>query len=576
MPVVVARDALAPTGVLRAGINLANRLLVSGTDAAGAPSGIAPDVARELARHLGVEMQLVPFKSPAELADAVDADMWDIGLIGADPNRAEKIAFTAAYVEIPAAYLVQPGSALASIDDVDRSNVRIASMAGAAFDLWLQRNIKRATLLRETTLDAASEVFARGGAEVLASTRQRLASDASKVPGSTILDGSFMTIQQAVGLPRCRAIGGLNVLMDCLEDMKASGFVSSLIEKHGVSGSLQVAPCTTSRSADSAAKRQRCEEAPVADMHRGMKIAVLGCGAMGSIYAGLLASSGENEVWAVDVWQEHVAAIRERGLRVEGASGDRTVRLRATTDVTEVGRGVDLAIVATKASGVSAAAQAAAGLLAEDGVVLTIQNGLGSGDRIARHVDDGRVLLGIASNFGASMKGPGHTEHKSMSLICIGEMRGGVTERLERVVRLWSKAGFTVKGSPDIHKMIWEKFICNCTYSGAATVTGKTVGEVQDCPEAWRVALGCAREAYAVARARGIALDFDDVEEHVRRFGATVRAARPSMLQDHEARRRSEVDAINGAVPLEAAKVGLTAPINQTVADIVRARESTF
>jgi len=307
-----------------------------------------------------------------------------------------------------------------------------------------------------------------------------------------------------------------------------------------------------------------------------MKIAILGCGAMGSIYAGLLASAG-NDVWAVDIWREHVEAIRASGLRVEGASGDRTVRLHATGDASEIAAGtVDLVVVATKASGVGAAAEAAAKLVKADGVILTIQNGLGAGDRIAKHVSPDRVMLGIASNFGASMKGPGHAEHRSMNLICLGEMVGGETARLRRVADAWAAAGFKVQACADINKMIWEKFICNCTYSGSCTLTGMTVGEVQDDPAAWSVALACAREADAVARKRGIPLSFDDVEAYVRAFGLTVRAAKPSMLQDHLARRRSEIDAINGAVPFEAAKLGMTAPVNQTVADLVRARESSF
>merc|ERR1719487_1978759 len=152
-------------------------------------------------------------------------------------------------------------------------------------------------------------------------------------------------------------------------------------------------------------------------------------------------------------------------------------------------------------------------------MILTIQNGLGAGDRIAQHVDPRNVLLGIASNFGAAMKGPGHAEHKSMNAILIGEMSGagGLTERLGRVVDAWVNSGFNAKGCADINKMIWEKFICNCAMSGSCTLTGFTVGEMMDSP-AWGVALACAKEAYAVARAKGIALDFSDVEEHVRKF----------------------------------------------------------
>jgi len=205
------------------------------------------------------------------------------------------------------------------------------------------------------------------------------------------------------------------------------------------------------------------------------------------------------------------------------------------------------------------------------------QNGLGAGDRIAQHIDPKQVLLGIASNFGASLVCPGHAEHKSMKLICLGELvQGSQSERLDRIVQVWQSAGFDVKGCADIHVQVWEKFICNCTFSAPCTVTGMTVGELLDSPAAWRMALTCAREAFAVARAQNIGLAFEDVEAHVRRFGESVRGAKPSMLQDHLAKRRSEIDAINGAVPVEAAKVGMTALANQMLADAVLARETFF
>ena len=151
---------LAPTGVLRAGINLSNFLLVTGRSATGDPQGVAPDLAGEIASRLGVPIKYVPFKSPGELADAAGTGVWDIGLIGAEPQRAEKIVFTAAYCEIEATYLVPAGSKLRTIADVDASGVRIAVTARSAYGLWLDRNIKHATLVRTDTLDSAYEQFA--------------------------------------------------------------------------------------------------------------------------------------------------------------------------------------------------------------------------------------------------------------------------------------------------------------------------------------------------------------------------------------------------------------------------------
>jgi 2-dehydropantoate 2-reductase len=305
-----------------------------------------------------------------------------------------------------------------------------------------------------------------------------------------------------------------------------------------------------------------------------MKIAIIGCGAMGSVYAALLADSG-NDVWAIDTWEEHISAIRSNGLRVEGASGDRTVSMNATTNASDAGE-CELIIVATKASGVPAAAVAAKSIAGPKSIILTIQNGLGAAERIAESIDTNQVMIGVVGGFGASMKAPGHAHHNGMQLVRIGEMNGGVSDRLEKVVSAWDNAGFTAKGYPDIHQMIWEKFICNVTYSGPCALMNATIGQVQANSESWSVALSCAREADAVARAKKINLGFNDVETYVRDFGANMPDARPSMLLDHMAQRPSEIDGINGAVPTEAAKIGMTAPINALVSSLIRGREANF
>ena len=305
-----------------------------------------------------------------------------------------------------------------------------------------------------------------------------------------------------------------------------------------------------------------------------MKIAIIGCGAMGSVYAALLADSG-NEVWAIDTWEDHISAINRNGLRVEGASGDRTVSINATTDPRSAGE-CELIIVATKASGVAAAAVAAKSIAGPNSIILTIQNGLGAAERIAESIETKQVMIGVVGGFGASMKGPGHAHHNGMQLVRIGEMNGGVSDRLEKVVQAWVSAGFTAEGYPDIHQMIWEKFICNVTYSAPCALMNATIGQIQENPDSWSVALSCAKEADAVARAKEIELGFDDVESYVRDFGANMPDARPSMLLDHMALRPSEIDGINGAVPIEAAKIGMTAPINALISSLIRGRESNF
>ena len=302
-----------------------------------------------------------------------------------------------------------------------------------------------------------------------------------------------------------------------------------------------------------------------------MRIAVVGAGAMGSVYAGLLASAG-NEVWAVDLWEEHLAAMRDHGLRVEGASGDRIVRIGATADPADVGE-VDLVVIATKAMHVRPAAESARGLLGRDSVVLPIQNGLGSMEVVAEVLGVERVVVGIAGGFGASIVAPGHVHHHGMEVVRIGEPGGPVTPSVERIAETWRAAGFTVHAEDDVQRLVWEKLVCNACFSGTCTVLGWTIGEVMDDPNAWSVASACAHEAYEVARASGIALGFDDPEAHTRAFGERIRDARPSMLLDRLAGRPSEIDFINGAIPLRAAALGLGAPANAVVTALVKASE---
>jgi polar amino acid transport system substrate-binding protein len=231
---------LAPTGVIRAGINLSNFLLVTGRSASGDPEGVAPDMAREIAARLGVGVRYVSYKSPGELADQAASGQWDIGLIGAEPARAEKIAFTPAYVEIEATYLVPAGSPLMDIGDVDRAGVRIAVTGRSAYGLWLDRHIQHAQLVRSATLDSAFQQFVSEGLDALAGLRPRLLEDVERLPGARLLEGQFTAVQQAVGTARTNGAAAA-FLRDFVEEAKASGLVARLIARHKVRG-LSVAP----------------------------------------------------------------------------------------------------------------------------------------------------------------------------------------------------------------------------------------------------------------------------------------------------------------------------------------------
>jgi len=306
---------------------------------------------------------------------------------------------------------------------------------------------------------------------------------------------------------------------------------------------------------------------------------IVGTGAMGSVYAALMADHG-HEVWAVDAWPEHVAAMRADGLTVEGASGHRTVRLNATTDAAEAGAGgsADLVIIATKLDGVAAAARAVQPILGPETAVLSIQNGLGGPDIAAGILGPERVAIGVVGGFGASMKGPGHAHHNGMEFVRIGEYQGGLTDRTRRIAAIWESAGFRVLTFDDIHKMVWEKLICNCAYSGPCTITDLTVGQVLASDEASAISAGCAIEAWQVAKAKGIAVEIDDPVAYVRAFGEKIPDSRPSMAQDHAARKLGEIDAINGAIVREAdeGRFTLSVPTNAFVTQVVKARESVF
>ncbi|GAC1330091.1 MAG: 2-dehydropantoate 2-reductase [Beijerinckiaceae bacterium] len=305
------------------------------------------------------------------------------------------------------------------------------------------------------------------------------------------------------------------------------------------------------------------------------KVAVVGCGAMGSVYAGLMADAG-HEVHAVTLWPDHAAAMQEHGLRVEGASGDRTVRL-ASAGTTTDGIGIcDLVIIATKAFDVEAAARSSVQLLGAETVVQTIQNGLGSPEIAAPILGADVLAIGVVGGFGASIRVPGHAHHNGMEMIRFGAYARLPTQLLQASAKIWESAGFKVALFDDIERMVWEKLIMNVTFSGTACVTGLTIGEVMSDQNAWRVAHGCAQEALAVAKASRVKLDVGDPIDHIRKLGGKIPNARPSMLLDYNAGRRGEVDAINGAISRLGKNLGVPTPVNDTLVGVIKARERAF
>ena len=226
-------SSLAPTGRLRAGINIENTLLSRRDPASGEITGLAVDLARELGRCLGVPVDILAFESAGKIANAVNDDRWDIALIAADPTRSPDIAFSPNCLEIEATYLVPPGSTLERIPDVDREGIRIAVPENTAFDLYLSRTLRQARLVRARGLSAAFELFVAKRLEALAGLRPMLAPFLGKLPGARLLPGGFTAIPQALAYPRSHHAGA-DELRAFVERLKASDWMTQALTRYGL------------------------------------------------------------------------------------------------------------------------------------------------------------------------------------------------------------------------------------------------------------------------------------------------------------------------------------------------------
>ena len=230
---------LAPTGKLRAAINLGNSVLAQKDEATGQPKGITPDLARELGKRLGVPVELITFNAAGKVFEAAKAGAWDIAFIAIEPVRAAEIEFSAAYVIIEGTYMVPKDSPLKAITDVDRPGVRIAVGVGSAYDLYLTRTIKNAKVVRASMGGgkAMIDMFVNDKLEVAAGVKQPLVAYAKDHPEMRVMDGHFMEIQQAMGTPKGR-LAGAAYLRAFVEEMKASGFVADAIKRSGQSAAV--------------------------------------------------------------------------------------------------------------------------------------------------------------------------------------------------------------------------------------------------------------------------------------------------------------------------------------------------
>jgi len=241
-PDAAAAALLAPTGRLRASINLGNPILAGSDPATGAPRGVSVDLARALAERLGVALELVSFPAAAKSVDAVTGGAADVGFFAIDPLRGAEIAFTDAYVLIEGAYLVRADSPCRANEDVDRAGTTVAVGKGSAYDLFLTRELKAASFVRVAGAAEVVQTLVAGAADVAGGIRQVLVDVAARTPGLRVLPGRFMVIRQAMGLARARGPAAETALRAFVEDMKASGFVADALLRHAVAGAVVAPP----------------------------------------------------------------------------------------------------------------------------------------------------------------------------------------------------------------------------------------------------------------------------------------------------------------------------------------------
>ncbi len=303
-----------------------------------------------------------------------------------------------------------------------------------------------------------------------------------------------------------------------------------------------------------------------------MKIVMMGAGAMGSLFGGLLALAGE-EVWLVGNKKDQIDAICSAGLTLEEKGGLQTIRMNATLDVTSVGK-ADLVIFFVKTYDTEVAVSDALALEKGDTIFLTLQNGLGNEEAICQKIDRRKVILGVTGH-GATLLGPGHIRHAGWGKTVIGELDHRITDRAVRVTEMLCHAGIETEVSSNIHDQVWGKLLVNVGINALTALTGFKNGQLLDYPESTRLMEKLVFEAVEVARGKGVHLEEDPIEK-VRKTAEATKENRSSMGQDFDHRQKTEIDAINGAVVREAQSLGIPVPFNQAVTDLVKAIEKSF
>ena len=298
-----------------------------------------------------------------------------------------------------------------------------------------------------------------------------------------------------------------------------------------------------------------------------MKIAVVGAGAMGSLFGGLLSEAG-NDVWLYDVWPEHVRTITERGLHVEREAKTRVVKLNATTNATDIGH-AELIIIFVKSTQTRRASETARDLAGPDGSVLTLQNGMGNADIISEFIDPTRIFAGTTSH-GATLLEAGSIRHAGVGPTTIGTWAASEKgfENARRMAEFFSRAGIDTDAVENVHSVVWNKLLINIGINAITALTGIKNGQLLDLQCTRDISRAAVLEAMAVARAIGVDVNNEAVD-HVFNVAQATAANRSSMGQDIDNHRPTEISAINGHIVREANKLGIGAPVNQTLTALV-------
>ncbi len=304
-----------------------------------------------------------------------------------------------------------------------------------------------------------------------------------------------------------------------------------------------------------------------------MKIAVLGAGAMGSLYGGLLAEAG-NEVWLIDVFKEHVNAINKDGLQIEGVSGDRVIKnIRATADSEEAGI-AQLILVFVKSTITDIAVSQNKALIDEDTIVLTLQNGLGNIEKIQTTVNKENIIAGTTAH-GSTMLGPGKIKHAGKGKTIIGELDGTESQRIQSILKTFEQAGIESEISNNIMGLIWDKLLVNVGINALTAITELKNGQLIEFPETEWILEESVREAIKVAEAKGIKIPSEDAVMHTKEVCKATAANRSSMLQDVMNHRRTEIEMINGAIVRESEQYGIDSPVNKVLTKLILIKEKT-